>query len=260
MVMLPTDSSGSPYIGSRGGDDSRKRYDDQTVIPVTIRMILNSKGSGTLDGRPLHVVKFVGAVRCVEEQESLLIMQVEDGTGLIVVKQWLDPSDFTAVEEMRKQVAQPNIYIRVIGQVKGDAETSVVGYNMKRLSSSNELTHHFLEVVYSAEKHKKRNNSLSNNFPQSNMISSNYQSSSPYRPIIQNRTTMNFSNPSSNTVANYIKVEGSKSDRGVNMNHCIQVLSNQYLKQEIEKVFNDLTNSGQIYSTCDEMHFKHIDD
>jgi hypothetical protein len=40
---------------------------------------------------------------------------VEDGTGLMEVKQWLDENDNSAIQEMRKETLQDNIYVRIVG-------------------------------------------------------------------------------------------------------------------------------------------------
>ena len=151
----------------------RKPYDEQTLIPVTIRMLLNAKsltnagGTGQLalpDGREIHTIKFVGAVRNAEEQSTHIKYDIEDGTGLIEVKQFVDEStDSNFNREEREKTTNDNIYVRIIGQLKDFGDThSVVGFSVRTLSTGNELTHHMLEVVYSAERYKKESSSSGN--------------------------------------------------------------------------------------------------
>ena len=165
----------------------RKPYNEQTLIPVTISMILNANvspngnGSTTLtDGtdRDLHQVKIVGAIRNIEESSTAITFQVEDGTGLIEVKHWSDEQSNTNGNNL------PNVdqYARIIGQIKSyDGGRQVVCYSIRQLSTGNELTHHMLEVIYSAERYKKQ-------ITQNKLI----PSMSPYST---NVPQMNFNSP-----------------------------------------------------------------
>jgi hypothetical protein len=57
-------------------------------------------------GAKLYHVKLVGAVRSVEDFGTNVVYEVEDGTGLEEVKQWLDENDNSAIQEMRKNFAR----------------------------------------------------------------------------------------------------------------------------------------------------------
>ncbi len=65
---------------------------EHTLIPVTARMIhiavWDSKWFVLKDGRPLHMVKLVGAVRNFCEKIKHVQVDVEDGTGLVRVILW----------------------------------------------------------------------------------------------------------------------------------------------------------------------------
>jgi hypothetical protein len=66
--------------------------DEHTLIPVTANMthsaVWDSKRFVLKDGRPLHMVKLIGAVRnfCVNIKHVQI--DVEDGTGLVRVILW----------------------------------------------------------------------------------------------------------------------------------------------------------------------------
>jgi hypothetical protein len=65
---------------------------EHTLIPVTAKMIhyavQKCKRFVLKDGRPLHMVKLVGAVRnfCVHDKHVQI--DLEDGTGLLRVVSW----------------------------------------------------------------------------------------------------------------------------------------------------------------------------
>ena len=152
--------AGSPAGGDGGAQ--RRNYDDQTCIPVTARMILTGQpdmGDNQQlkleDDRKLYHIKLVGAVREVEETSTNTVYTIEDGTGLVKIKQWIDETDCSAVQEMREAAKQDNIYVKVVGQVKMyNGSKQILASSVRPLSTGNELAHHFLEVVYSGEKYK----------------------------------------------------------------------------------------------------------
>jgi hypothetical protein len=65
---------------------------EHTLILVTAKMIHSAvyecKRLVLKDGRPLHMVKFVGAVRNYSENIKNVIINVEDGMGLVQIILW----------------------------------------------------------------------------------------------------------------------------------------------------------------------------
>ena len=155
------DFGASQSPGGAGGGQ-RRNYDEQTCIPVTARMILASQpdlNDNTQlkleDDRKLYHIKLVGAVRGVEQTSTAVVYQLEDGTGLVDVKQWLDETDCTALQELRAAAQQDHIYVKVVGQLKMyNGSKQILASSVRPVSTGNEIAHHFLEVVYSGEKYK----------------------------------------------------------------------------------------------------------
>jgi replication factor A2 len=153
-------SSQSPQQQQR----TRRQYDEQTLIPVTIRMALAAKpdtsgGEGSLqleDGRKLASVKIVAAVRSCNDYSTNILLEIEDGTGLLDVKQWFDDSDCSYLQELKTQVLKDNIYVKIVGQLKVyDNKMQLVANSIHPITSGNEITHHMISVVHSAEKFKR---------------------------------------------------------------------------------------------------------
>jgi hypothetical protein len=170
------DGDNSP---SQGGKKNRRSYDEQTLIPVTIQMAMRAQpdasgGDGSLllpDGRSVSMVKIIGAVRSFNEQSTHVVYQLEDGTGLMDIKQWVDDNDCTAVLEIRKETLKDNIYLKAIGQIKDyDGKKILVANMVRPLTTGNELTHHFLEVAYSSEKSKHTSSIVASVVPVSNGV------------------------------------------------------------------------------------------
>ncbi len=83
---------------------------------------------------------------------------VEDGSGEIQVKEWIDDTDPVLKTQMREEASsRTDHYVRIIGKMQDyEGKPSIVAYSVRKVSSGNELTHHLLEVAYSSDRYKKR--------------------------------------------------------------------------------------------------------
>jgi replication factor A2 len=253
-------AGGSGYSGGGGsagnsGGKARRSYDEQTMVPVTIRMCLGampdeiSEGVGGLqleDGRRLYHVRFVAAVRSFEDFSTNVVYTLEDGTGLMEVKQWLDDNHCTAIAEMRQHTLKENIYLKVVGQIKEyDGKKMVVAESIRVLSTGNELAHHMLEVVYAGETFKRKDSIVA---PQSSMMF--------------NTNTVKGSALHANSsdggwkdeLLRFIRMEGDKSDMGVSIDACIKYIGRP--SSEVHQAVADFSSNGNLYSTIDENYYK----
>jgi replication factor A2 len=127
---------------------------EHILIPVTAKMIhpavWECKRLILKDGRSLHVIKFVGAVRNFSVNTKYNVqINVEDGTGLVRVILWREKKEYTAQHWLIHE-CNSNCYIRVIGEVEDYYGVhEIIAFNVQPVSSGNEVTHHFLEVAYS---------------------------------------------------------------------------------------------------------------
>ncbi len=129
---------------------------EHTLIPVMAKMnhsaVWDSERFVLNDGRPLHMIKLIGAMRnfCVNIKHVQI--DVEDGTGLMQVILWREEKECMAQRWMIHE-CNSNCYISVIGEVKDYYGVhKIIAFDVRPVSSSNEVTHHFLEVTYSFEK------------------------------------------------------------------------------------------------------------
>lgn len=241
---------------SQGGNKPRRSYDEQTLIPVTIHMIMQAQadpsGDGSLvleDGRKLAQVKLVAAVRSVEDASTNSLYNLEDGTGLLDVKQWLDDNDSTAIQELRQLTLKENIYVKVIGQVKDyEGKKMVLANSVRPLSSGNEVTHHFLQVVHSAEKFKRADSIVAQ------PISNTGVGFASNAPMAQAQT--GGGNSLKDKVLQFIQTADDGGETGVNVNTCIKAMT-EYSEADIRKAISDCAEEGEIYSTISEDHYKY---
>lgn len=249
--------AGESSQGSGGRGGARKNYDEQTLQPCTIGMILGATedhDSGSLelaDGRKLHHVVIVGAVKECSHNSTNCLYDIEDGTGLIVVKQWVDQNDCAAKFEMRQKCLHENIYVKVVASPKYyDGNIQLIAESIRPLSTGNELTHHLLEVVYAGEKFKNRHNIAA---PQQTLMN-NPGVGFGYRGPALNRSSGD--GDILGVVLNHIRKEGEKKEAGSHVNEVINYLGAQYSETEVRKAIEDLAAEGHIYSTVNEDHYK----
>ncbi|KAL6881130.1 replication protein A, subunit RPA32 [Trichoderma novae-zelandiae] len=155
-----------PSYGAQGGDDSGgflagggsqqgsqgggKSYQDESLRPLTIKQILDAEEpySGAefkVDGAPITQITFVGQVRSINPQQTNLTIKVDDGTGQIDVKKWIDAD--------KQGDAEPGFeidsHIRVWGRLKSFSNKRHVGAHVIRpVTDFNEVNYHLLEATY----------------------------------------------------------------------------------------------------------------
>lgn len=227
---------------SSTGGGARRSYDEQSITPVTIHMALGaSDNDGTLtleDGRPLYQVRIVAAVRSFTAASTNLLYKLEDGTGLVDVKQWMDDAtDCSAVAELREATAQDNVYVKIVGQIKDyDNQKMIVADSIRPLSTGNEVAHHFLEVIHAAQSYQKRNAYIPGGVAPMSV-------SKPIASAAGNSTLRD-------QVLAYVREKGEMTEMGVSL----QSLTT--LGDGVRAVLDALTNDGLVYTTIDEEHFK----
>ncbi len=94
---------------------------EHTLIPVTVKMIHSAVRDCEWfilkDGRPLHMVKLVGAIRNFRVHVKHVQIDLEDGTGLVRVIFWQKQKKCTAQHHLIDE-CNGNCYICVIGEVE----------------------------------------------------------------------------------------------------------------------------------------------
>ncbi len=130
--------------------------DEHTLIPVMVKMVHSAvqdcQRFVLKDGLPLHMVKLVGAVRNFRVHDKHVQINLEDVTRLLRVIFWWKQKECTAQHRLIDK-CNSNRYICVIGEVADYYGVhEIIAFDIRPVSSGNEVTHHFLQVAYSYEK------------------------------------------------------------------------------------------------------------
>ncbi|KAI0184417.1 putative replication factor-a protein [Xylaria flabelliformis] len=148
------DDGGGFMWGSQSGSQSAvKPINDESLRPVTIKQIIDAEpayagdASFRIDGLDVKQVTIVGQVRTINPQTTNITYKIDDGTGIIEVKQWLD-ADKAAESETTQTIAEED-YVRVWGRLKSFSNKRHVGAHViKPIRDVSEINYHMLEATY----------------------------------------------------------------------------------------------------------------
>lgn len=137
----------SPATGKRS-------YGKDTLRPVTIKQLIDSVHPNPeaeyflIDGTETTQITFVGQVRNISTQTTNITYKLDDGTGIIEVKVWVDAGEEMDAGTAGKARAAEQGYARVWGRLKEFNGRRHVGANIIRpISDLNEVQYHLLEAT-----------------------------------------------------------------------------------------------------------------
>jgi len=239
---------------SQEGERRKVARGTQALVPVTIRMALGAAPAEDgenfmIEGREVPQVRVVGNVLRVDQKETKSIYCLEDSTGAIEVTQWVNSGD----EELqtlsdRKLKMQPKTYVTVVGHLKQfDGKVTISAYDMRPVEDHNELTHHFLEVIYV---HAKKDQQPS------------WQPNPAPAAIMDVDAANDDGNLTSiqRKVLDYYNQNGT-GDEGLNINFVISNCCPLFncSAADVKAAVDVLISEGHLYSTLDDDHHKSTD-
>jgi len=149
--------------GSQSGNDNssttKRGYGKDTLRPVTIKQLLDAHHPHPdaeyflIDGSETTQVTFVGQIRNISLQTTNVTYKLDDGTGTMEVKVWIDAEAFGGEEEGEggkggKGKCVEQGYARVWGRLKAFNNKRHVGANIIRpIQDYNEVQYHLLEAT-----------------------------------------------------------------------------------------------------------------
>jgi replication factor A2 len=128
---------------------------------VTIKQLLEATQSHPeapyqIDGADINVVFCIGQVRNISTQSTNITYKIDDGTGEIEAKQWIDSTrmddDMDVDGQGAKQSTRKKIeldgYVKAFGTIKDFSNKRYLGaHSVRPLADINELHVHFLEAT-----------------------------------------------------------------------------------------------------------------
>lgn len=102
----------------------------------------------TIDGHPLTQVTIVGQVRLAKAQSTNITYDIDDGTGTISVKKWVD-SEAQGESGSGAGAIPLDAFVRVWGRLRSLGGKKHVSANfIRQIEDFNEVNYHLLEATY----------------------------------------------------------------------------------------------------------------
>jgi hypothetical protein len=118
---------------------------------LTIKQILEAEEAYAgadfkIDNGTITQITFVGQVRSVNPQPTNVTLKIDDGTGQIEVKKWIDADK---QDEASADQYELDSYVRVWGRLKSFSNKRHVAAQVIRpVTDFNEVNYHLLEATY----------------------------------------------------------------------------------------------------------------
>ncbi|EKF38640.1 replication Factor A 28 kDa subunit, putative [Trypanosoma cruzi marinkellei] len=146
-------NAGNGAVGAAAGSNQPQRR-MHPIRPVTIKQLLEAQrvGEGVMvvDGREVTQATVVGRVIGYEDDTANRVTgaltakhygyRITDGTGLVVVRQWMDA-------DHQEEPLPVQCYVRASGTVKVWQNAPIVTGTVRLVSDCNELNYHYLDVI-----------------------------------------------------------------------------------------------------------------
>lgn len=201
-----------------------------------------------VNGEEVHNLTLLGKI--VEANDSSTSQQytIDDGTGTVVVKKWVDADD----AEGAKQTLAVGQYVRVYGHLRVfQGARNVIAFNMRPVTDFNEITYHFLEVVYC----NSHNGARAAAAPKAEAGAAEGTAYAAPAAAAAAAGATATGSCSDQVMAIYNGPQGA-SDNGVPVGDVVTALNGRFTEAQVREAVEYLVNEGHLYSTIDDNHYR----
>jgi replication factor A2 len=253
------------YVDNPSSDNNNANYetqtgdrDNKTLRPVTVKQILDAKqdypeAPFQIDGADVANVLFVGQVRNVSAQSTNVTYKIDDGTGEMEVKKWVDSTTADNMDtdqgkgpaDGKSELVMGN-YARVFGSLKSFGSKRYIGaHSVRPLTNLDELNCHLLEAT---AVHLFFTRGPPGGAPAGNAGGDAVMGGAEEYGTGQNKALATMS-PIAKKIYNLLKTE-PQDDTGLHL----QVIASKLNMpaSEVSKGGEELLGAGVIFSTMDE--------
>jgi replication factor A2 len=249
--------------------DQKKSRDSASIIPTTVKMLNQAEMAAgaelyQIDECDLHTAKIVGTVQSLTKSSTNITFMVDDGTGTIECKLWIQ-SDSPLPVKVEK-ITELSL-VRVHGKLKefGGAKSLLV-FDISPIVDWNEMTHHNLNVILTHLQHTKGpipGSEAADKAGQFGMGAA-MSGAAGLAPNAANVNLNSQMNPAASTTIDRIEKAFANvvTDEGLSIHAILQTINQDggppLTLGGVQQVCTDLETNGRMYSTIDEEHFAMI--
>ena len=246
-------SQGSPGGAQAGAGAAGAKRATQPIRPVTIKQVLNASHVGdgviVIDGREASQVTVVGRVISLENANGSsggltakhFGYYISDGTGTLLVRQWLDQQDHGAAVPLQLQTV-----VRASGTLKIWNELPLVTGSVRLVADSNEITFHLLDSILTHLRITK------GPIPSSGVSSKPQTQGNPYAAAAQSAATVGSGEGGKLLVSDVITtaVRSQGGTLGLTMQQIADYASRHgFSLQDVRLAMKDMSTHGNIYQS-----------
>jgi replication factor A2 len=238
---------------------AKKNNNNQTLRAVTVKQLVDGLANTPddqfrVDGVDLDNVTLVGRLVSMVEQATNLTLMLDDGTGQVELKYWID-NDEAELLQQRKAECRVGVYVRVHGHMRAwDGEKSIIAFSIRPVTDYNEVTYHALQVIF-----QHLHITKGNVFPPVDGVKAEATT-----PVQAANTGFNAApdggeglSPIQKAVATVLKDGAAMSD-GISLQEITNRLGPRYDQGAIADTARWLCEEGHAYQ-IDDSHFKSTD-
>jgi len=211
---------------------------------------------------PLSVQTQVGIVgkiiRVTEEQVTYKLL-VDDGTGQITVKIFVNGDD-ADMERQRLAELTAGKYVRVFGNINGyNGVQELQAFSARPITDYNEVTYHLSQAIFQHLHLSKGGSDISGVPAMPNMdgaAAGGFGAAAAPAAAAAGFGGTEL-NPIQNDVLGIFNAPDAMAiDAGLTAHDIIARSNNRYNKAQVDGAITHLVNEGHLYSTIDDQHFK----
>ena len=237
-------------MASQGGGQNPKDGNGEvhTVRRVTVKQLFQAVNGGAeeivIDGAPVGNVSLVGKVTSFVSNATFMSMELDDGTGKVLVKQFKQDSvDYDLGNDLKD-----GIYVRVFGtmsQYSGDWHVNA--FAIRPLVDHNELTYHLSQIMFQ-HAHLTKGDAGAVAAPAANQAGAGFGGAmDPGMQPVDAQVDSIFKDFETNMGGN---------DAGYTVKDVVTASNNRLNEDAVMKSIHRLVDAGHLYSTIDDHHWK----
>jgi len=249
----PGAGDASPGGDSTGGTKKKSGATSHSIVPVTIKQLYSAtpalEDNFRIDNQDVGQVEIVGHILTASELSTNLVFRLDDGTGKIDVRLWIDADNTHGFTPQKKAQCVEGAYVKAIGHLRSfNNIRNVVANSIQPLVDFNILTHHFLEVIYVHLQNTKgplNSAAISNN--------------NDYSTNNNNNNQFNYDAGGYGTDSLYAAIEDlarqSAGGKGIHIDTLYDQLGGAYSVETIKQACEFLLTEGHLFTTLSEDHY-----
>merc|ERR1712129_375483 len=235
-------------MGGDGGGKSQQRvipYDERKLSQVTIKQILTAPPPQPdeplfIDGQEISQLQMVAQIESIDCQSSHTSYRINDLTGSLDAKQWSNDN-----EAMDTSALGQGAWVRIFGRINVyQGRCSINVFEIAPITDFNDLTLHFTECIYSHLANTTAPEKGSAQSQQQPQHGGNGNGNGGAGDSLQNKILNIIRSP-----------EFENSETGCDVSVLFSRLGNEDVNA-IRAAIDQLSDSGMIYSTVDDEHYK----